>query len=235
MAGKRVIGVDLGGTKILAGIVDADGTVHETVERPTRHDVAGGAARRARGDRARAAAGRRRGGRLRRSRRGSTSTRASRSARSTSRSATCASATRCTTGSGCRSRWRTTRAAPRYAEFRLGAGRGADDLVAADARHRRRRRRRHRAGSSSVRYTELGHMVIVEDGEPCQGACSGRGHVEAYCSGPRGRQAREARARPGRGRARPRRAGHPALERDRPPPRRSRSARSSTSSARRAS
>jgi glucokinase len=26
-------------------------------------------------------------------------------------------------------------------------------------------------------------MVIVEDGEPCQGACSGRGHVEAYCSG----------------------------------------------------
>ena len=26
-------------------------------------------------------------------------------------------------------------------------------------------------------------MVIVEDGEPCQGACAGRGHVEAYCSG----------------------------------------------------
>jgi glucokinase len=26
-------------------------------------------------------------------------------------------------------------------------------------------------------------MVIVEDGEPCQGACHGRGHVEAYCSG----------------------------------------------------
>jgi glucokinase len=25
--------------------------------------------------------------------------------------------------------------------------------------------------------------VIVEDGEPCQGACSGRGHVESYCSG----------------------------------------------------
>jgi glucokinase len=32
-------------------------------------------------------------------------------------------------------------------------------------------------------WTELGHIVIVEDGEPCQGACSGRGHVEAYCSG----------------------------------------------------
>ena len=26
-------------------------------------------------------------------------------------------------------------------------------------------------------------MVIVVDGVPCQGACSGRGHVEAYCSG----------------------------------------------------
>jgi glucokinase len=35
MSANRVIGVDLGGTKILAGIVDADGEVHETVERPT--------------------------------------------------------------------------------------------------------------------------------------------------------------------------------------------------------
>ena len=35
MSANRVIGVDLGGTKILAGIIDADGTVHETVERPT--------------------------------------------------------------------------------------------------------------------------------------------------------------------------------------------------------
>ena len=26
-------------------------------------------------------------------------------------------------------------------------------------------------------------MVIVEDGEPCQGMCTGRGHVESYCSG----------------------------------------------------
>jgi glucokinase len=32
-------------------------------------------------------------------------------------------------------------------------------------------------------WAELGHMVIVENGEPCQGACTGRGHVEAYCSG----------------------------------------------------
>jgi predicted NBD/HSP70 family sugar kinase len=26
-------------------------------------------------------------------------------------------------------------------------------------------------------------MVIVEGGEPCQGACTGHGHVESYCSG----------------------------------------------------
>ena len=32
-------------------------------------------------------------------------------------------------------------------------------------------------------WAELGHIVIVEDGEPCRGACSGRGHVESYCSG----------------------------------------------------
>jgi predicted NBD/HSP70 family sugar kinase len=26
-------------------------------------------------------------------------------------------------------------------------------------------------------------MVIVQDGEPCHGTCTGRGHVESYCSG----------------------------------------------------
>src|SRR5216117_1900366 len=35
MAGRRVIGVDLGGTKILAGVVDADGKLHGTVQRET--------------------------------------------------------------------------------------------------------------------------------------------------------------------------------------------------------
>src|SRR3954454_2406014 len=38
-------------------------------------------------------------------------------------------------------------------------------------------------GSLFRGWTELGHMVIVADGVPCQGACSGFGHVEAYCSG----------------------------------------------------
>ena len=32
-------------------------------------------------------------------------------------------------------------------------------------------------------WAEFGHMVIVTDGEPCFGACTGRGHLEAYASG----------------------------------------------------
>ena len=69
-----------------------------------------------------------------------------------------------------------------YAEFKLGAGRGTTDMFALTLGTG--------VGGGVVSggklfraYTELGHMVIVEDGEPCQGACSGRGHVEAYCSG----------------------------------------------------
>jgi glucokinase len=30
---------------------------------------------------------------------------------------------------------------------------------------------------------ELGHTVLVYDGIPCQGTCTGRGHLEAYVSG----------------------------------------------------
>ena len=30
---------------------------------------------------------------------------------------------------------------------------------------------------------ELGHVVIVHDGRPCQGACRGRGHLEPYVTG----------------------------------------------------
>ncbi|MGZ8696446.1 MAG: ROK family protein, partial [Gaiellaceae bacterium] len=35
MNGKRVIGVDLGGTKILAGVVDREGRVEQRREHPT--------------------------------------------------------------------------------------------------------------------------------------------------------------------------------------------------------
>jgi glucokinase len=69
-----------------------------------------------------------------------------------------------------------------YAEFTFGAGRGAHDLVMLTLGTG--------VGGGVVTagrlyraWTELGHMVIVADGIPCQGACSGRGHLEAYCSG----------------------------------------------------
>ena len=39
------------------------------------------------------------------------------------------------------------------------------------------------AGKLFRGWAELGHIVIVEDGDPCNGACTGRGHVESYCSG----------------------------------------------------
>ena len=71
-------------------------------------------------------------------------------------------------------------------EWRAGAGREEDDLVmltlgtgvgggvisgAAPFRGR------NGAGA------ELGHVVIVHGGRPCQGACTGRGHLETYVSG----------------------------------------------------
>jgi glucokinase len=71
-------------------------------------------------------------------------------------------------------------------EWRAGAGRGEDDVlmitlgtgvgggVIVGAKPFRGR---NGAGA------ELGHVVIVHDGRPCQGACTGRGHLEAYVSG----------------------------------------------------
>ena len=68
------------------------------------------------------------------------------------------------------------------AEFVLGTGRDAHNMVMLTLGTG--------VGGGAVMagqlfrgWAELGHVVIVEDGEPCQGACSGRGHIEAYCSG----------------------------------------------------
>jgi glucokinase len=68
------------------------------------------------------------------------------------------------------------------AEFAFGAGRGARDMliltlgtgVGGGV---------VTAGRLYRAWTELGHMVIVADGAPCMGACTGRGHIESYCSG----------------------------------------------------
>lgn len=68
------------------------------------------------------------------------------------------------------------------AEWRIGAGRGARDLVALalgtgvgggivlDGRLYRG-------------WAELGHVVVDADGPPCQGNCHGRGHLEALATG----------------------------------------------------
>jgi glucokinase len=81
-------------------------------------------------------------------------------------------------------------------EWRAGAARGADDVlmltlgtglgggVISDGRPFRGA---HGIGS------ELGHVVIVHDGVPCQGVCTGRGHLESYVTGiAAGKRAEEA-------------------------------------------
>jgi glucokinase len=71
-------------------------------------------------------------------------------------------------------------------EWRAGAGRGVDDLVMLTLgtglgggviSGGRPFRGANGAG------VELGHVVIVHDGRPCQGSCTGRGHLEPYVTG----------------------------------------------------
>jgi len=181
MTPNRVIGVDLGGTKILAGIVDRDGVVHDRVERPTVTtsqtallDQLADVVRELPLDGI-AAVGFGIPSRI-------------------------DFATGLALGAvnipirdvyfaremeerlGIPIEMENDASCAAFAEFRLGAGQGADDLMAITLGTG--------VGGGVVSggklfraYTELGHMVIVEDGEPCQGACSGRGHVETYCSG----------------------------------------------------
>ena len=68
------------------------------------------------------------------------------------------------------------------AEWKLGAGRDADGLVMLTLGTG--------VGGGVVvgrslyrGIAELGHTVVVADGPPCQGNCTGRGHVEAVASG----------------------------------------------------
>ncbi len=71
-------------------------------------------------------------------------------------------------------------------EWRAGAGRGVDDLVmltlgtglGGGVINAGRPFRGSRGGG-----VELGHVVIVHEGRPCQGACQGHGHLEPYVTG----------------------------------------------------
>lgn len=71
-------------------------------------------------------------------------------------------------------------------EWRAGAGRGADDIVMLTLGTGVgggvvSGGKAFRGGNGAG--VELGHVVIVHDGRTCQGACAGRGHLEAYVSG----------------------------------------------------
>lgn len=68
------------------------------------------------------------------------------------------------------------------AEWKLGAGRGAENLVLLTLGTG--------VGGGVIMegalyrgWAELGHVVVVADGPPCQGTCTGRGHLEAVASG----------------------------------------------------
>ena len=181
MADKRAIGVDLGGTKILAGLVDADGRVHATAQHETpassqealldalekivfelrSPDVgAVGFAVPARVDPQTGVAFGAVNVPLR-----DVHLRDEMSGRLKLPVGVANDAT-----------------AAALAEHRCGAAQGTRDVVLLTLGTG--------VGGGIVLggelyrgWTELGHMVIVEDGEPCNGVCTGRGHVESYCSG----------------------------------------------------
>jgi glucokinase len=69
-----------------------------------------------------------------------------------------------------------------YAEFHFGAGRDVANMVMLTLGTG--------CGGGAVidgrlfrGWAEFGHMVIVFDGIPCQGSCTGRGHLEPYVTG----------------------------------------------------
>jgi glucokinase len=68
------------------------------------------------------------------------------------------------------------------AEWMLGAGRGASDMLMLTLGTG--------VGGGLVLdgkpfrgWAEFGHIVVAYDGPPCQGTCTGRGHLESLCSG----------------------------------------------------
>jgi glucokinase len=181
MAGNRAIGVDVGGTKILAGVVEPDGTVRATVEHPTTTESQeallaqlAGVVRELPQEGVRAV------GFGVPSRIDQATGVALGSVNLPLRDVPLASEMQKRLGLLVEVENDASCAA--FGEARLGAGRGAPDMITLTLGTG--------VGGGVVSvgrllrlHTELGHVVIVEDGEPCQGACTGRGHVEAYCSG----------------------------------------------------
>ncbi len=182
MNANRVIGVDLGGTKILAGIIERDGTIVRRRERPTPTEsqealIAGlqDAVRELWEDGVAAvgfgmptridqATGRIEGGAV----------------NIPLHKIDFRSIMEAKFGVPVGAENDGSSAA--LAEFVAGAGRGTRSLVALTLGTG--------VGGGVVYdgklfrgWAEFGHMVIEYDGLPCQGSCTGRGHLEAYASG----------------------------------------------------
>jgi glucokinase len=180
--GKRVIGVDLGGTKILAGIVDRDGRLERHRENPTpvssQDDLLAGLDRAVEEllDDEIAALGfglpspiDQRAGRAQQ-------------AVNIPLDATIDFRARMSERFGLPVGIENDANSAAYAEFHFGAAREANSMVMLTLGTG--------CGGGAVidgklfrGWAEFGHMVIVYDGIPCQGTCTGRGHLEPYVTG----------------------------------------------------
>ena len=182
MDGKRVIGVDLGGTKILAGIVDRDGRVERRRENPTpvtsEDALLGGLDAAVQelldGDIAAIGFGLpspidQVNGRAEQ-------------AVNIPLDANVPFRDRMAEKFGLPVAIENDANAATYAEFHFGAGRDVQRLVMLTLGTG--------CGGGAVidgqlyrGWAEFGHIVIVYDGIPCQGTCTGRGHLEPYVTG----------------------------------------------------
>ncbi len=182
MDGKRVIGVDLGGTKILAGIVGRDGQVEQRREHPTpvtsQDDLLAGldaAVEELLDDRVVALGF------------GIPSPIDQRTGRAQQAvniplDATVDFRDRMAKRFGLPVGIENDANAAAYAEFHFGAARDVQTMVMLTLGSG--------CGGGAViegelyrGWAEFGHMVVEFDGIPCQGTCTGRGHLEPYVTG----------------------------------------------------
>ena len=182
MDGKRVIGVDLGGTKILAGIVGRDGQVEQRREHPTpvtsQDDLLAGldaAVEELLDDRVVALGF------------GIPSPIDQRTGRAQQAvniplDATVDFRDRMAKRFGLPVGIENDANAAAYAEFHFGAARDVQTMVMLTLGSG--------CGGGVVidgelyrGWAEFGHIVIEFDGIPCQGTCTGRGHLEPYVTG----------------------------------------------------
>jgi glucokinase len=180
--GQRVIGVDVGGTKILAGIVDRDGRVELHRENPTpvesEDDLLAGLDRAVDEllDDGIAAVGFGLPSPI------DQKTGRAQQAVNIPLDATVAFRTRMAERFGLPVGLENDANSAAYAEFHFGAAREANTMVMLTLGTG--------CGGGAVidgklfrGWAEFGHMVIVYDGIPCQGTCTGRGHLEPYVTG----------------------------------------------------